>query len=206
MRLTKSKVLFTLNKTVKPPSLRKLHSLHALLRERVFVGNIEAGNATHQFTFAPSAVAVVNGKLELTGRFTVQSAGGRARGVDGVKAVLAATQGNLGTAPPRPRALANLTIPAPPEMNDGLPLTEAAGPRASVGVLYFKLSALDGRALGVPLDLSAVQLNGRLAPIDQTARDLQWLFSAVVMELAGGRAAEALNATYLANLNLLLKA
>jgi hypothetical protein len=48
-----------------------------------------------------------------------------------------------------------------------------------VGVLYFNLSALDGPTLGVPLDLSKVQLNLRLATTDDLAREVQNLFSDV---------------------------
>jgi len=60
---------------------------------------------------------------------------------------------------------------------------EATGSLGFVGVLYFKLSPLDDRSLGLPLDTSDVQLGARLAPSDDLARDLQLLFSDVVLAL-----------------------
>ena len=52
-----------------------------------------------------------------------------------------------------------------------------------VGVMYFRLSPLDGRALGLPFELSAVQLNGRLNPLDNTAGALQFWYSVAVRSL-----------------------
>ena len=60
---------------------------------------------------------------------------------------------------------------------------EATGSLGFVGVLYFKLSPLDNKALGIPLDMSDVQLGARLAPTDDLARDLLLLFSDVVAAL-----------------------
>ena len=60
---------------------------------------------------------------------------------------------------------------------------EATGSLGFVGVLYFKLSPLDSKSLGIPLDMSDVQLGARLAPTDDLARDLQLLFSDVVLAL-----------------------
>lgn len=61
----------------------------------------------------------------------------------------------------------------------GRPVVESTGSLSFVGVLYYSLSALDGPTLGVPLDLSKVQLNLRLATTDDLARELQNLFSDV---------------------------
>jgi len=70
-------------------------------------------------------------------------------------------------------------------------VVESTGTLSFVGVLYFHLSPLDGSSLGVPLDLSKVQLGGRLAPTDDTARDLQMLFSDLVEAL--GEDSETVN-------------
>ena len=75
---------------------------------------------------------------------------------------------------------------------------EATGSLGFVGVLYFKLSTLDSNSLGIPLDMSDVQLGARLAPTDDLARDLQLLFSDVVAALENksdetGPALDALN-------------
>ena len=59
----------------------------------------------------------------------------------------------------------------------GRPVVESTGPLSFAGVLYFNLSPLNDLTLGVPLDLSKVQLNLRLAPTDDLARDLQTIFS-----------------------------
>ena len=56
-------------------------------------------------------------------------------------------------------------------------MVESTGSLSFVGVLYFNLSPLDGSTLGVPLDLSKVQLNLRLATTDDLARHLQNIFS-----------------------------
>jgi hypothetical protein len=62
-------------------------------------------------------------------------------------------------------------------------VVESTGTLSFAGVLYFSLSSLDGPNLGVPLDLSKVQLNLRLAPTDDLARDLQNIFSNVTEAL-----------------------
>jgi len=178
---------------------RKLYSAPGLLRGREFVGEFEAQGRAYQFTYAPAAAAVSGGRLELTGRFAV----GR-RAVENVKATLAATQGGLGVAPARPRSFPARTpsdqVGVTPEADrvapDVLPLTEATAERGFVGVLYFRLSPLDGRALGVPLDLGGVQLNARLAPTSDLERELQWFYS----EIVAGRGDD-----YLAEINRLLK-
>ncbi|MEO6725509.1 MAG: hypothetical protein ABIU20_03470 [Blastocatellia bacterium] len=159
-------------------SVRKLHSIHSLLIGREFKGEIEAGKANHQFIFTPASASVVNGRLELSGRLTVKMPGGQNRKSENIKASLLATQGGLTIGPPAPRT-ANTNLPAG-RPSDGLPVTDATGNRGYVGVMYFKLSPLDGPALGLPFDLSEVQLNGRLNPADDTARALHYWYSLAV--------------------------
>lgn len=184
-------------------AFRKLHSIHALPNGREFTGRIELGNAKYQFTFAPGAAALSDRKLKLMGRVTVQSPAGQKRMADKVEAQLVAVQGSIVNAPPVPRLLPGSLQPAEPAP-DNMPVTDATGGLGSAGVIYLKLTPLDGRALGVPMDLSAVQVNARLYPQSEIERDLQWLYSALTLALdnAEERKAEG----YLTEINRLLKA
>jgi hypothetical protein len=160
-----------------PKSLPRLHSLHALPDGAAFTGAI---TPRLQFTFAPKSAAVAHGKLTLTGEVTVKSPAGLKRAAN-VTATLAATQGSIQPAPPAPRDVPETLKPAFTP-----PATDATGPASSIGVLYLKLAPLDGRALGVPMDLGAVQLNARLHPQSQLERDLQWLYSAWLLAAHDG--------------------
>lgn len=187
----------------KKTSLRKLHSVHSLLIGREFVGEIEAGKTKQRFTYSPSSIALAGGKIELTGRFTVKSAG-QMHKAETVKATLLATQGNIQSAPPTPSgASASMLGPVPASDK---PATDATGSRSSVGVMYFKLSALDGTKLGVPFDLSDVQLNVRLNPPDETARALQFWFSVAVGAVMGEKQDSKLALDSLGSINKFLKA
>jgi hypothetical protein len=181
---------------------RKLHSVHSLLIGREFTGEIEAGRAKFKFAFSPTTAALAGGKIELTGTFSVRSAVGT-RKADNVKATLLATQGGIQSAPPAPvGATAAMLGKA---HSGGLPATDATGSRGYVAVIYFKLSALDGAKLGVPLDLSAVQLNARLNPTDETGRNLQFWFSVAVNAVHGESPQQDLAAKSLDEINKLLK-
>jgi hypothetical protein len=107
----------------------------------------------------------------------------------------------------RPREFQIITAsPFPNPLNDDKPLTEYTGERSAIGVVYLHLSPLDGRTLGVPFDLSKLQLNGRLAVIDERARDLQWLLTQAHAALAGEKPDEKLAEPYVTELNRVLKA
>lgn len=182
---------------------RKLHSAHSLLIGHTFVGKIEAGRANLNFAFKPDTAATAGGKIELTGTFSVKSATGT-RKTDNVKATLLATQGSIQSAPPTP---AGATASMLGKVHSGsLPATDATGSRGSVGVMYFKLSALDGSKLGVPFDLSALQLNVRLNPTDETARSLQFWFSVAVNAVQGEAPNQTLATQSLSEVNKLLRA
>src|SRR6185295_2196954 len=127
------------------------------------------------------------------------------RFTDQIEARLVATQGGVGSSPVRRQLLAataqTAQIATPEQKLEqekgpetdlqpglrafdspkpdalGRPVVESTDALSFVGVLYFHLSPLDGEALGLPLDVSKVQLGGRLAPVDDRARDLQFLFS-----------------------------
>ena len=158
---------------------RKLHSIHVLQDDKNFSGKIETGRIGYKFTFSPSSAAIDDGKLVLTGVVTVKAPAGASRKVENVRATCMASQGNIQNAPAKPASIgASLKHPLPAQQADK-PLTDATDNLSSAGVIYFKLSKLDGRALGVALDMSSVQLNARLNPKSQTERDLQWLYSAI---------------------------
>ena len=167
-------------------SKRRLYSVPVWFDERAFTGEFDFNGASYKLTFAPARAAVDNHQLQLRGRLTVTDAQGRARTMDSVSAQLASIQGGMGSSPPR--------RPTPTVEAVGRPLQQPAGPRFTtevtgptsfVGVMYFHLQPLDGRALGVAADLSRVQLNVRLAPRTDTARALHTLYSAAVDAVYG---------------------
>jgi len=194
--------MFTQTKKNKTAPLRKLHSIHSLLIGREFIGEIEAGSAKHKFIFTPVSVTAANGKLELSGRFTVKAPGGLVHKADKVRATLLSTQGSLTAPPPTPKGAEARLLGSLP--SNGLPITDATGPYASVAVMYFKLSPLNGRLLEVPFDLGAVQLNGRLNPADDLARSLQFWYSVAVRVLYGESPDESLAARSVSEINQLL--
>jgi hypothetical protein len=200
--------MFTQNKnaTNKPSTGHKLHSIHVLPQGREFTGKIEVGRGNYQFTFMPKTAASVNGKLVLTGGVKVKSPAGQQRAADGVTATLLATQGSITSPPPAPRELSQSLTPPQPAFSEPAPITDWTGRFGSVAVMYLKLSPLDGRALGVPADLSSVQLNARLYATSEVERDLHWLYSALVEALSGERPDQQRAARYLNEINRLLKA
>lgn len=181
---------------------RKLHSVHSLLIGREFSGEIEAGRNKLRFTYSPASIALAEGKIELTGRFTVKSSG-QIRKTETVKATLLGTQGGIQAAPPTPTGASDPMLGA--VRSGDLPITDATGSRAYVGVMYFKLSPMNGASLGVPFDLSQVQLNVRLNPQDETARALQFWYSVAVRAVLGDSADAGLASRSVREINALLK-
>ncbi len=202
-------MIFTQKKSVAPAKAaatvaRKLHSIHALLRERALTGHIEVGALQYAFTYAPNAAAIKNGKLELSGSFTVKSPAGKSMTVEHVTATLAGVQGAMATAS-KPAAFQLITpSPFPADPQDGKPLTEYTDSRSAIGVAYFHLSPLNGKTLGLPYDLSRVQLNGRLAVLDQAARDLQWMLTHAHAALAGAQPDAQIAEPFVTELNRVL--
>ena len=206
----------------------KVHTLHGLIHGRVFDGQIEASAKTYQFSYAPATASIVEHHLVLSGRFSVSAPPRGTRFVDSVEARLVATQGGVGASPPR-RPARTQTAPTPDqkleqdqgpetELQPGLhafaspkydesgkPIVDSTGPLSFVGVLYFVLSPLDSRALEVPLDLSRVQLGGRLAPTDDLGRELQVAFSDLVAALHGERPDEQAANEMVAKLNRIFR-
>jgi hypothetical protein len=196
-----------INSTSKSPlALRKLHSIHMLPNGQDFDGRIELNRASYQFAFAPKTAAIQDRKLTLTGQVTVTSPKKQKRTADKVEATLLATQGSVTPAPPFPRSLDLSLKTATGEQNSSSVITDATGAGGSVGVMYLRLSELNGKSLGLPMDLSSVQLNVRLYPTSETERDLQWLYSALVSATLSDSPDEQKATAYLAEINRILKA
>jgi hypothetical protein len=182
----------------------KVYSVHALPSGREFVGKIEIGKNNYQLTFTPQSAASVNGKLVLTGVIRIKAPAGRQRQANGVTATLLATQGSITGPPAMPRQFSASLKPPQSEPSSLLPITDWTGYYGSVAAMYLKLSPLDARALGVPADLSAVQLNVRLYAESEIERDLHWLYSALAETIYGERPNEQLTAEYISALNRLI--
>jgi hypothetical protein len=199
----------TLEKTLNMPmqkrtAANKIHSIHVLPNGAGFAGRIGSGGSSYQFAFTPKTVSSADGELVLTGDVKVKLAGGRERVAGDVTATLLATQGSAAGAPPMPRRFSESLRPPAPAPGGSLPLTDSTGHLASVAVMYLKLSPLDGRALGVPADLSAVQLNARLYATSEIERDLHWLYSALVEATQGEHKNERLAVEYSDAINRIL--
>ena len=187
----------------------RLYSVAALLKERSFAGNFETGGSHFEFTYVPLKASTAGRKLILQGPLTVTDSRGNKRVRDRVQALLAATQGGVGgIAPPRPQLSPRVGMTTePPRSSSSSPSqTESTGPLSFTGAMYFQFEPLDGRALGVKSDLSRVQLNVRLAPVDSTARSLQGVYSAIVDALYGEKADDDAAKAYVGELNRILSA
>ena len=211
---------------------RKLHMIHGLLRGRVVDGQFEAQGAAYRFNFVPKSISLSERKLILSGRFIVDSPRSGTRAVEDVQAQLAATQGGVGISPVRRQLLTGTAqtgqIATPEQKLEqekgpetelqpgmhafekpktdklGRPVTESTGERSFVGMLYLHLRSLSGADLGVPLDLSRVQLNVRLASTDDLARDLQILLTDLVAALYGDQPDERSASEQIKEINRLL--
>lgn len=210
-----------------------LHSIHGLLEGRVVIGNFEVRGQPYRFSFVPATAALAAGNLVLSGRMSVHSPQLVMRSVDTVEARLVAVQGGVGVSPVRRQLLTGTAQTSQtstseqklepekgpetdlqpglhpfdsPRLDErGRPMVESTGPLSFVGVLYFNLSPLDGATLGVPLDLSKLQLNLRLAPTDDLARDLQYIFSQVADLLYGAPIDEPAAREQVQELNRILR-
>ncbi len=192
--------------TQKRKSVNKIHSIHVLPNGAGFAGKIEAGGSSYHFAFTPKTAASLNGNLVLTGVVKAQSSGGRLRVANDVTATLLATQGSITGQPPMPRKFSESLKPPLPVPSESLPLTESTDHLGSVAAMYLRLSPLDASALGVPADLSAVQLNARLYATSEIERDLHWLYSALVEATQGEHKNERLAADYLDAINHIFNA
>ena len=156
-----------------PKPSKKLYSIFALQKDKTFAGEFETATSKHKFNFAPKSAKLVENKLVLTGSLSIGK-----RTVQNVSATLAATQGGLVSGPAK---IAARPYPNP----SGLPITEFTDARGFVGTMFFHLSPLKSAALGLTIDMSKVQLNLRLFPVNDVERDLQVLFSDLVTAAYG---------------------
>jgi hypothetical protein len=163
-----------------PKPAKKLYSIAGLMRGKDFAGKFETAAASYEFTFAPTAARLNDGKLELTGNLSLNSGRGATRQAKGVQATLLSTQGGLGNipAPIRGRSRSG---------DKSLPFTEATDTVGFVGVLYFRLSPINARALGLTIDLSGVQLNARLFADSEVERELQVVYADLVAAAYGDK-------------------
>jgi hypothetical protein len=190
--------------TQKRNAAPKIHSIHVLPNGAGFAGKIEAGGSNYRFDFTPKTADSASGKLVLTGAVKVKAPGGRERVTADVTATLLATQGSITGPPPMPRQFSESLKPPLPAPSGSGPLTDSTGHLGSIAVMYLKLSPLDGRALGVPADLSAVQLNARLNVTSEIERDLHWLYSALLEATQGEHKNEQLTVDYINAINRIL--
>ena len=207
----------------------RVHSIAALVKGNQFAGSFDAAGAGYRFTYTPTRAVLAGQKLLLEGRLTVADAQGRARTRERVRALLASTQGGIGTAPIRAQVLVGgvqsstaatsgqqqqvagegarsgqrPVEPATPSKGV-MPEIDSTGPLSFCGAMYFQLEPIEGRALGVQADLSRVQMNVRLAPADEKSRALQGVYSAIADALYGKESDKRLAAVAVGELNKLL--
>lgn len=150
-----------------PKPSRKLYSIFSLLEGKKFKGSFETAAGKFKFEYVPVNATVHEGKLQLIGTMRVGT-----RKQDGIKAVLAATQGGLTAAPSQIAGRQPAGI-----------FTEFTDGAGFVGALFFKLAPLSGAKLGVSCDMSAVQLNVRLFATSDFERSFQVAVSDLVASL-----------------------
>jgi len=173
----------------------KIHSIAALPDGRDFVGGFEVAAQRYEFKYSPVKAEVTDKKLVLTGKMTITDPAGRPHSRDGVRAILASTQGGLGS-PPRFYPVHGSSGPStsgrPVDISDHrLPATDNTKDAAFCGVMYFRLEGLEGPGVGAPADLSHTQLNARLFPVEELGRKFHSVYSRLVAALNGGEGESA---------------
>src|SRR4029453_8124902 len=85
--------------------MSKLHTIHALLRGRIFVGQFQTNGDNYDFSFAPTKASIVQQKCVLAGRFSAKPPKQNLRVTNQIEARLIATQGGVGVSPIRRQLL-----------------------------------------------------------------------------------------------------
>jgi hypothetical protein len=177
-----------------PAGEPRIHSIAALQKERGFAGRFELAGAAYSFEYVPARAEVVSGKMNLLGELSVTDPQKKRQTRKSVRLVLQSTQGGLGAVPtPRMQLPASAEILAARRNQSAstgssdrpLPVTDSTGPLAFVGAMYLRFEPLAGPQLGVPADLSHLQLNARLYPANGMEESLQYLYSHIVDSLSG---------------------
>ncbi|MEW6130797.1 MAG: hypothetical protein AB1757_27455 [Acidobacteriota bacterium] len=158
-----------------PKPAKKLYSMAALMRGKNFAGNFETAAGKYEFVFVPTSASLNKGRLELTGSLGIASSRGKKRQVTGVRASLLSIQSGLGNVPDVIKTRARAA-----GAKSALPVTEASQASGYVGVMYMRFAPIDGKALGLAIDLSSVQLNARLFADSQIERQLRVLYSDLI--------------------------
>ena len=127
------------------------------------MGAFQIGASSYELAYTPSSASIVGRRLQLQGRLTVKDSRGQVRTRERVRATVVGTQGGIGAAPPRRQEHTSVATATPQ-----LPEVESTGGTSFCGALYIHVEPLTGSALGVSADLSRVQLNARLAPVDES--------------------------------------
>lgn len=164
-------------------------------------GIIEIGKSRYRFDFSPQTAGLKDHRPFLQGRVTVASPAGRKRTINDVEAALLSSQGSISAPPPAPNSLKQ----AAQRIERALPDTDWTDETSSVAAIFLKLSPLAGRSLGVPLDMSAVQINLRFYTTSETERNLHWLYSNLVFATLSNSPDEKLASDYIAEINRLLR-
>jgi hypothetical protein len=182
-----------------PSRSARIASIAAISRERQFEGSFSVADKNYDFSYSPATVSLMGRRLQLLGRLTVKDSRGQTHSRDRVRATLVGTQGGIGTAPTRP---GNPTSSA--TASSDLPDVESTGATSFCGVMYMHFEPLVGSSLGVPADMSRVQLNARFAPIDDTERTLHVIYSSIVTALLGKQPNASAAGLAIAELNVIL--
>jgi hypothetical protein len=210
---------------------RRLHSIGAVLKQRDFAGSFSVAESSYKFVFIPSRAELSGAQLQLLGRLEITGPRGATRTRDNVIARLVSAQGGIGVAPIRRQVLVGGVSESTasssgqqqqvagdkpgaetrrPEADtakaETLPEVESTGALSFCGAMYFQLEPLTGSALGVNADLGRVQLNVRLAPVDDKARALQGAYSSAVDALYSKEADARMASEVIGELNKLLAA
>lgn len=160
---------------------RKLHSIALVMDGSSFSGPLSVGQQTFQCRFKPVNASIEDGKLVLTGTLDLTGRDRRLRRQENVRATLAAIQGAVNGRVIPPVEFA--TRSQPPQQQPSTPLTEFTSNEAFAGVMYLYVSDLKAPLLGIPLDLTRVQLNCRLYPDSDLEREVHWLYSSIATSL-----------------------
>jgi hypothetical protein len=161
----------------KKSNAQRVHSVGALMRGRDFTGSFEIDETAYNLVYSPTRALISGRRLQLIGRVTMTAQGnGRdsSKTQAGVRATLVGTQGGIGTAPTRRKTPSDVYQPA-----TGLPPVDSSGALSFAGVLYLHLEPLQGSAYGVKADLTRLQVNARLLPLNDLERSLQAVYSSI---------------------------